>query len=156
MAIQLPPSAQKAFSAFHRSVVRASGGRLLTGFKGEPMILLTTTGARTGKERTWPLTGLRDGDGWLVTPTNGGQAQHSAWFHNLVADPRARVADGRRTVAVRAQILQGTERDAAYARFVDYLPIYVDHARHAAEHDRIVPVVRLVPDPTAGADRPAR
>lgn len=145
MAIQLPPSAQKAFSAVHRSVVRASGGRLLTGFKGEPMILLATTGRRTGKERTWPLTGLRTGDGWLVAASNGGQARHSAWFHNLVADPHARVTEGRRTVAVRARVLEGAERDAAYARFVDYLPVYVDHARHAAEHDRVIPVVLLTP-----------
>lgn len=145
MALQLPPSAQKAFSAVHRSVVRASGGRLLTGFKGEPMILLTTTGRRTGKERTWPLTGLRDGDGWLVAASNGGQARHSAWYHNLVAEPQARVAEGRRTVAVRARVLEGAERDAAYARFVDYLPVYTEHARHAAEHDRVIPVVRLSP-----------
>jgi len=146
VAIQLPRSAQKAFSAFHRSVVRVSGGRALTRFKGEPMILLTTTGRRTGKERTWPLTGLRTGDGWLVAASNGGQAHHSAWFHNLVAEPRARVSEGRRTVAVRARVLEGTERDAAYARFVDYLPVYTDHERHAAEHDRVIPVVLLTPD----------
>jgi deazaflavin-dependent oxidoreductase (nitroreductase family) len=146
VAVQVPPTVAKAFSVCHRSVVRLSRGHLLTRFRGEPMILLTTTGRRTGKERTWPLTGLRAADGWAVAASNGGQARHSAWFHNLEADPRATVTEAGRSVRVRARILEGAERDDWYARFVAYLPVYTEHAEHAAEHGRTIPVVLLTPD----------
>lgn len=135
----------RAFSSFHRTVVRLSGGRLLTGFKGEPMILLTTTGRRSGQPRTWPLTGLRTGDGWAVAASNGGHDHHPAWYLNLEANPDATVQDGRRTVAVRARITEGAERDAQFQRFVDYLDNYAQYARAT---DRTIPVVLL--EPVAG------
>jgi deazaflavin-dependent oxidoreductase (nitroreductase family) len=130
----------RVFSSFHRTVVRMSGGRLLTGFKGEPMILLTTTGRKTGQARTWPLTGLRVGDGWAVAASNGGHDHHPAWYLNLEADPVARVQAGRRTVAVRARITEGEERDALYRRFTDYLPNYTAYEEAT---DRVIPVVLL-------------
>ena len=64
----------RVFSSFHRTVVRGSGGRLLTGFKGQPMILLTATGRKSGQARTWPLTGLR------LAPPEG----HDAWLFPIV------------------------------------------------------------------------
>lgn len=137
------PTVVRLLSTIHRTVVRWSGGRLLTGFRGEPMILLTTTGAKTGEARTWPLTGLRLGDGWAVAASNGGHDHHPAWYRNLEADPRATVQDGRRTVAVRARITTGEERDALYARFCAYLANY---SAYQAATDRVIPVVLLEPD----------
>ena len=122
--------------------MQISGGRALTSHKGEPMILLTTTGRKTGKPRTWPLTGLRTGAGWAVAGSNGGHDHHPAWYLNLVADPNATVTEGRRTVPVRARIAEGAERDAQYQRFVDYLPGYADYA---AATTRTIPVVFLEP-----------
>lgn len=135
----------RVLSSLHRTVVRISGGRLLTGFKGQPMILLTTTGRKTGQSRTWPLTGLRVGDGWAVAASNGGHDHHPAWYLNLAANPDASVQDGRRTVAVRARITEGAERDALYGRFEDYLSNYTAY-REAT--DRVIPVVLL--EPVAG------
>lgn len=135
----------RAFSSLHRTIVRCTGGRLLTGFRGEPMILLTTTGRKTGQSRTWPLTGLRVGDGWAVAASNGGHDHHPAWFLNLAADPHATVQAGRRTVAVRARITEGAEREALYRRFEDYLSNYTAY-REATE--RVIPVVLL--EPVAG------
>lgn len=106
------------------------------------MILLTTTGRKTGKPRTWPLTGLREGDGWVVAASNGGHDHHPAWYLNLVADPDAVVRDGRRSVPVRARVAEGAERDAQYQRFVDYLRVYADYATAT---DRQIPVVFLEP-----------
>lgn len=139
------PHLVRLLASLHRSVVRVSGGRLLTGFKGEPMILLTTTGRKTGQPRTWPLTGLRIGDGWAVAASNGGHDHHPAWYRNLEADPAATVQDGRRTVAVRARITEGAERDALYQRFEDYLSNYTAY-REATQ--RVIPVVLL--EPVAG------
>lgn len=139
------PHFVRTFAALHRGVVRCTGGRLLTGFKGEPMILLTTTGRKSGRARTWPLTGLRVGDGWAVAASNGGHDHHPAWYLNLEADPAATVQDGRRTVAVRARITEGAERDDLYRRFEDYLSNYTAYRTATT---RVIPVVVL--DPVAG------
>jgi len=136
------PRFVRAFSSLHRTLVRWSGGRILTGYKGEPMILLTTIGRKTGQARTWPLTGLRTGDGWAVAASNGGHDRHPAWYLNLVADPDATVQDGRRTVAVRARVTEGEERDALYARFREYLSNYVAYEEAT---ERVIPVVLLEP-----------
>jgi len=132
----------RVFSSFHRTVVRGSGGRLLTGFKGQPMILLTATGRKSGQARTWPLTGLRVGDGWAVAASNGGHDHHPAWYLNLEADPRATVEEGRRKVVVRARITEGAERDALYDQFKSYLGNYTDYEQAT---DRVIPVVLLEP-----------
>lgn len=136
------PTFVRAFAALHRNLVRWTGGRFLTAYKGEPMILLTTTGRRTGEPRTWPLTGLRVGDGWAVAASNGGHDHHPAWYLNLVADPAATVQDGRRTVPVRARVTEGAERDALYQRFRDYLSNY---AAYEEATERVIPVVLLEP-----------
>jgi deazaflavin-dependent oxidoreductase (nitroreductase family) len=109
------------------------------------MILLTTTGRKTGQRRTWPLTGLRVDGGWAVAASNGGHDHHPAWYLNLEADAQATVQDGRRTVAVRARITEGDERDALFRRFCEYLPNY---SAYAEATDRVIPVVLL--EPVAG------
>jgi len=139
------PTFARLFSTFHRTVVRWSGGRLLTGFKGEPMILLTTTGRKSGEPRTWPLSALREGDGWVVCASNGGHDRHPAWYLNLEANPEVTVQDGRRTVTARARITEGEERDACFARFCDYLSNY---RAYQEATDRRIPVVVL--EPVAG------
>jgi deazaflavin-dependent oxidoreductase (nitroreductase family) len=136
------PTFTRLFSSLHRTVVRWTGGRLLTGFKGEPMILLTTTGRKTGQRRTWPLTGLRVDDGWAVAASNGGHDHHPAWYLNLEADRQASVQVGRQTVPVRARITEGDERDALYRRFCEYLPNY---AAYQEATERVIPVVLLEP-----------
>ena len=140
--VRLPPVLIRGFSTVHRWLQQISGGRALTRFKGEPMILLTTTGRKTGKSRTWPLTGLRTGGGWAVAASNGGHDHHPAWYLNLVANPAAVVTEGRRTVPVRARVAEGAERDAQFQRFVEYLDGY---AGYAAATTREIPVVFLEP-----------
>jgi deazaflavin-dependent oxidoreductase (nitroreductase family) len=143
------PHFVRFFATVHRTVVRLSGGRLLTGYRGEPMILLTTTGRRSGEPRTWPLTGLRVGDGWAVAASNGGHDRHPAWYLNLEANPDATVQEGQRQVAVRARIAEGAERDALYSRFEEYMSNYTAYAKATT---RIIPVVVLerVADSAAG------
>lgn len=136
------PHFVRFLASLHRALVRLTGGRLLTGFKGEPMILLTTTGRRSGQPRTWPLTGLRVADGWAVAASNGGHDHHPAWYLNLEANPDATVQDGRRTIAVRARITEGAERDDLYERFEAYLSNYTAY-REATT--RVIPVVLLQP-----------
>jgi deazaflavin-dependent oxidoreductase (nitroreductase family) len=109
------------------------------------MILLTTTGRKTGKPRTWPLLALEpddDGAGWVVTGSNGGHDQHPAWYLNLLADPNATVTVGGREVAVRARVAGDAERAVEYPRFVAVVPGYADYERATT---RVIPVVFLEP-----------
>jgi deazaflavin-dependent oxidoreductase (nitroreductase family) len=123
-------------------MLRLSGGRFLASHRGEPMILLTTTGRKTGKSRTWPLMALRDGDGWIVTGSNGGHDQHPGWYLNLLAKPEATVTAGGRDVPVRARVADDAECAALYPRFVALVPGYADYERATT---RVIPVVFLEP-----------
>jgi deazaflavin-dependent oxidoreductase (nitroreductase family) len=113
-------------------------------FMGFPVILLTTVGARTGKERTHVLGGFPDGDdAWLVVASNGGAAAHPAWFFNLARNPDQVWAQvGNRKFRARVQSLQGAERDDAYARVVS---VAGNYASYLKKTDREIPVVRITP-----------
>jgi deazaflavin-dependent oxidoreductase (nitroreductase family) len=140
----LSPLVIRGFSVVHRAVVRISGGRLGTRFRGSSMILLTTTGRRTGQARTWPLLALpiEGGEGWVVAGSNGGHDRHPAWYLNLGADPAAVVMIDRHEVRVRARDVPHTERAAQYARFVG---VWSPYRGYEAATDREIPVVLLEP-----------
>ncbi|MFI0939277.1 nitroreductase/quinone reductase family protein [Streptomyces sp. NPDC021020] len=126
---------------------RAGGGRVGGMFEGADLVLLTTTGARSGVRRTSPLGVAREDGRLLVFGSNAGGDRHPDWYRNLLVHPRAEVetADGHggvRTLAVRAEVLEGAERDAAYARQAARIPAYGDYQRGTT---RVIPVVALHP-----------
>ncbi|GAA2105044.1 nitroreductase/quinone reductase family protein [Streptomyces albiaxialis] len=126
---------------------RANEGRVGGTFEGARLLLLTTTGARSGAPHTTPLGYLADGDGRvLVIASAGGAPRHPAWFHNLRAHPRATVESGAFTYEVTATVLEREERDAAFARAVETDSGWADYQ---AKTDRVIPVVALdaVPGP---------
>ncbi|GAB3654189.1 hypothetical protein GCM10027589_12740 [Actinocorallia lasiicapitis] len=129
---------------FNQKVIeefRDNEGRVGGYFAGADLLLLTTTGARSGKAHTTPLAYFADGDGrMLVIASAAGAPRHPAWFHNLKADPHATVEVGVRTVAVEAEILGAVERDAAFARAVASGPGW---AEYQAKTERVIPVVAL-------------
>jgi deazaflavin-dependent oxidoreductase (nitroreductase family) len=125
---------------------RANGGQVGGPFAGATLILLTTTGARTGLPRTSPNTYLRDGGRLHVFASNAGSPQHPAWFHNLLANPEVVVEIGRdgaveRYSAVATEIT-GTERDRIYGQVSELIPAY---AAYQAATTRVIPVVALDP-----------
>jgi deazaflavin-dependent oxidoreductase (nitroreductase family) len=95
---------------------RLSGGRLGARVNRAPVLLLTTTGRRSGEKRTAPVVYLADGDRYVVINTNAGNARVPAWSLNLTADPEAEVEVGRRRVAVRARVAEGEERADLWRR----------------------------------------
>jgi deazaflavin-dependent oxidoreductase (nitroreductase family) len=126
---------------------RSNGGAVSRGF-GTDLVLLHSTGARSGAQRIHPVLALRDGDAWLIAASKGGSPEHPAWFHNLVAHPDASVEapdqrGGIDTVDVRAEALQGEARDAAWARFLEKSPAFGRYEETAG--GRIIPVVKLSP-----------
>src|SRR5579875_2086381 len=109
---------------------------------GRNLVLIHHLGARTGTERIAPARAVReDGDAWLVAASKGGAPDNPGWYHNLLANPDVRIEtpdDG--IVPVRAEALQGAERDAAWERFKEEAPGFRDYEQKTS---RTIPVVRL-------------
>ncbi|KAB8197128.1 nitroreductase family deazaflavin-dependent oxidoreductase [Nonomuraea phyllanthi] len=122
---------------------RANGGKVGGMFEGAPLLLLTTTGARTGRRHTNPAVYLRDGERVLVFASNAGAAHHPAWYHNVLADPRVLVELGEERFAARAVPLEGEERDRLYARQAAIDPAF---AAYQEKTDRVIPVIALHPE----------
>jgi deazaflavin-dependent oxidoreductase (nitroreductase family) len=120
---------------------RANGGRVGGPFADSRLLLLTTTGARTGRPHTTPLGYLPDtGDRLLVVASAGGADRHPAWYHNIRANPLVTVEDGVFTYQAEATVLTGAERDRVFARIVEVAPGYADYQ---AKTTRVIPVVAL-------------
>ncbi|WP_369199832.1 nitroreductase/quinone reductase family protein [Streptomyces sp. PU-14G] len=120
---------------------RANSGRVGGPFEGGDLLLLTTTGARTGLEQTSPLGYVRDEDGHLlVVASAGGAPRAPAWYHNLLAHPMARVEVGTESFGAVAVPTEGAERDRLFAHVVRQAPGYADYQ---ARVSRVLPVVRL-------------
>lgn len=136
---------------FNQQVIdefRSRHGEVGGYFEGARLILLTTTGARTGNRHTAPLGYLHDGDGSvLVIASAGGSPKHPDWYRNITADPRVTVETGAFTYEAEAVVLQGEERDRAFARAVEDEPGW---AEYQAKTDRTIPVVALRELPVAG------
>ena len=130
-----------------RLVHRLTGGRgtpsgLLSGL---PVVMLTTTGARTGHARTHPVLGFSDGPTLLVIASNYGRAHHPGWYHNLKADPRASVTIGSDTHAVEAREVTGQQRDRCFRDAAALYPGFLVY--QARSPHRPIPVIRLEPVP---------
>ncbi|MFK8844576.1 nitroreductase family deazaflavin-dependent oxidoreductase [Streptomyces sp. Ac-502] len=120
---------------------RANQGRVGGVFAGQPLLLLTTTGAKSGLSRTNPAVYLRDGEDRLaVFASNGGAPSAPAWYHNLAARPEATVEVGARTYRVRAQEATGAERERLWARQVAADPQFAVFQERAGRH---IPVLVL-------------
>jgi deazaflavin-dependent oxidoreductase (nitroreductase family) len=119
---------------------RANHGKVSGGFDRAPMILITTTGAKSGKRRTSPLVYLADGDRFVIFASKGGSPTSPDWFHNLVANPRVTVEIGGETFEAEATVLEGEERDRLYAKQASVMPPF---AEYQAKTDRVIPVVAL-------------
>jgi deazaflavin-dependent oxidoreductase (nitroreductase family) len=105
-----------------------------------PIMLLTTTGARTGKRTTTPVGFGVDGDRVYVVGSKGGGPAHPAWFHNLRANPSVTVELGRQSYPARAVITEGAERDRLYRLIADQVPAFAEYEKST---DRTFPVVVL-------------
>lgn len=143
---------------FNRDIIerfRARRGRVGPPFENARLILLTTTGARTGAPHTTPLGYLLDEepDRLFVIASAGGSPRHPAWYHNLRKNPRVTVETGAFTYEAEARVLEGAERDRIFARAVEADPGW---ARYETASGRTLPVVALEPvgPPAPAVTRP--
>lgn len=111
----------------------------------QPLITLTTIGAKSGEPRRVPLLAIPDGDAIVLIASSWGQTRHPAWYYNLRAHPEATITrDGRRRVYT-AEELTGDERERGWALAARLYPGY--EAYKARSGGRVIPVVRLTPKP---------
>jgi deazaflavin-dependent oxidoreductase (nitroreductase family) len=110
---------------------------------GLPIIMLTTTGARTGQPRTLPILALPDGDHLVVIASNFGKPSNPAWYHNLRANPDAMITWKGSAVPMRARELKDEERERYVSRSLTVYPWWEQYHRCAAP--RQIPVIMLEP-----------
>ncbi|WP_193613590.1 nitroreductase family deazaflavin-dependent oxidoreductase [Nocardioides lijunqiniae] len=121
---------------------RANHGQVGGPFEGAPLLLLHSTGARSGQERVSPMMYLPEGERYVVFASKAGADDHPDWYHNLKAHPDARIEVGDDEVAVRAVEVTGVERDRLYAQQAELFPGFKEYE---AKTSRVIPVVALVP-----------
>lgn len=119
---------------------RANEGKVGGPFKGAPLLLLTTTGAKSGKQYTAPLMYLPDGDKMFIFASKGGAPTNPDWYHNLVAHPQATVEVGTETFNVKATEVTGEERNRLYTTQAKR---YSGFADYQAKTTRKIPVIAL-------------
>lgn len=132
----------KNVGKLHTRFYRLTGGRLGHRTAGITNLLLTTTGRRSGEQRTCPLSYLEDGGRFVLIASNGGNEKHPAWYLNLKAAPRAIVEAGPRRVDVVATTATGEERARLWSAAVRSNPQY---AMYESITPREIPVVVLTP-----------
>src|SRR6266566_8340804 len=100
--------------------------------RGRPLLLLTTTGARSGQRRTTPMMYIPDGDRLLVIASNVGAPTHPDWYRNLVAHPEVTVEVRAEIFDATAVVTEGAERERLWSRVVELYPFFAEHQAKTA------------------------
>ena len=130
--------------AFTKAIIedmRAHHGEVTTGpMAGRPILVLTTTGAKSGQERRAILTYSKDGDRIVVAGSAGGSPKPPAWYHNLLANPVVQVEAGGEVFKARATERVGGEHDRLWAQHVAVRP---EFAEYPEKSGRVIPTITL-------------
>ena len=133
----------KIMSALNIWAYRATGGKIGGKFlRGAPVMLMTTTGCKSGKPRTAPLIYLENGDDLVIVASKGGMSRHPAWYRNLEANPDVEVEIGSERRKMRARRVSDEEKAEFWPKLTQ---IYRDYDDYQARTDRNIPVVVLSP-----------
>jgi deazaflavin-dependent oxidoreductase (nitroreductase family) len=128
---------------FNRNLIeqfRTNHGKVEGVFAGAPLLLLSTTGAKSGLRRTNPLVYTTDGDRIVVVASKGGAPSHPDWYRNVVANPEVTVELPDATFEARASVATGAERQRLFDAQAAKMPNFKEYA---AKTDREIPVVVL-------------
>ncbi len=132
--------AEKSFNEKIIDEFRANEGRVGPPFEGAPMVLLTTVGAKSGKERVSPLVYTKDGDKLAIIASAAGADNNPAWFHNLVASPEVTLEVGTEKYRARATVPGEPDRTRIYDQQAAIMPGFKAYQEKTS---RIIPVVVL-------------
>ncbi len=122
--------------------LRANGGRASTGpFVGKQVLILTTTGAKSGQRRETPLAYSTEGDDIVIVASMGGAPQHPSWYHNLVANPNVQIEVDGTAYDATATVVDETERRRLYDAHTEIFPGFAEY--EAKTGGRVIPVIVL-------------
>ena len=130
----------RTIAVIHRGLYRLTGGALGARLAGRPMLLLTTTGRKSGRPRTTPLQYMKDGENVVVVASNGRNARHPAWWFNIDTNASATVQVGKETKRVRAETANEEERSRLWPLLLE---AYAGYQDYEDETERTIPVVIL-------------
>jgi deazaflavin-dependent oxidoreductase (nitroreductase family) len=131
---------------FNRALIeefRSNDGKVTGSFTDAPLLLLTTTGARSGRRYTTPVVYTRDNGSYVIIASKGGAPDNPDWYHNLVTNPRATIELPGETLDVRAREAQGEERERLYRQQAELMPGFDAYQRKTS---RRIPVLVLEPE----------
>jgi deazaflavin-dependent oxidoreductase (nitroreductase family) len=134
------------YQDFNKNLIadlRANAGQATSGpFRGGSVLILTTTGAKSGETRENPLAYTRGGDNYVVIASKGGAPTNPAWFHNLVANPDAKIEVLGEMIPVHARVAEGEEHQRLYDAQAKVMPGFAEYQTRTT---RKIPVVVLEP-----------
>ncbi len=128
---------------FNKSIIdefRKNDGVVGGQFAGARLLLLSTTGAKTGLARVNPLAYLADGDRHVIIASYAGAPNNPPWYYNLLANPEVSVEVGSERFTARADVLDEPERTELFSRMVEMMPVFSEYQSKTA---RVIPVVAL-------------
>jgi len=119
---------------------RANAGKVGGQFEGAPLLLLHTTGAKSGQGRVNPLSYTTDSERWIVIASKGGAPTNPDWYYNILANPDVTLEVGTEAVQARAYAAEEPERARLFAQMAERMPGFGNYQRNTT---RIIPVVVL-------------
>ncbi len=132
------------WNAWNKGIIeefRANGGKVGEVFEGKPMVVITTTGAKSGAKRENPLIRLEDGGKMYIIASKGGAPDNPDWYYNLLANPELTVETGVETFAARAKVVEDeAERRRLYDKMVTVMDSFAEYEKSTT---RRIPVVEL-------------
>ena len=141
-----PPKGLKTVMQFanniHVALFRISGGKFANTVANLPLLLITTSGRKSGKPHTNPVAYIKDGPGYLVTASAGGADWHPGWYLNLKKTPEVKIQIGEKPFPVQAEITSGEERTRLYKKFKEASGNFEKYEKNTS---RVIPVIRLTP-----------
>ena len=142
MASPLQNRLVKIFTGLHVFLYHTSGGKIWGSMNGNPVLMLTTTGRKTGLPRTTPVMYVHKDNEYLIAASAGGADQNPTWFSNINSKPEATIEINGRKTKVKAVITSGDERDKLYENFKALGSNFIEYEKKTT---RKIPVVRLQP-----------
>ena len=131
----------EAFTRNMKAELRANDGVIQSGpMAGRPLMILTTTGAKSGEPREAIITYTRDGNTYVIAASKSAAPENPHWYHNLLAHPEATVEAGGEKFQARATEATGEERDRLYAQHAEERPEFKDYPNKTT---RVIPVITL-------------
>jgi len=131
-------SLAKTFTSLHAGVYRATKGKVGGKFGAAKILLLTTTGRKSGQPRTTPLNYYSDGDRIVLIASNNGQDHDPAWYLNIVANPSVSIQRGAETVTRAARVATPDEKAELWPKIIAW---YKGYAKYQAKTSRNIPLV---------------